>query len=180
MCCWQCSGLRYVSLGLGAARCFWARRKSRALSHATTYIDSGDRQRICCDFGRWFSGHLGRSTVWRWQFCGSRSAQGCATDSGDRRGICCDFGRWFSGHLGWWRFWRWQLSSSMNSVVLSLGVCVCVCVCAGCLAEIRQMGIFTRIGLYQKNKSRSSINRWDCSRFLLAEALVPKFKKGAT
>ena len=37
MSCWQCSGLRYVSLGLGAARCFWARRKSRALSHATTY-----------------------------------------------------------------------------------------------------------------------------------------------
>ena len=33
------------------------------------------------------------------------------------------------------------------------------------------------VGLYQ-NKGRRSINRWDCSRFVLVENLVPKFKRG--
>ena len=71
----------------------------------------------------------------------------------------------------------------MNSAVLSLGVCVCVCACVLDVwlkvARWEFLHIFTnRIGLYQKSKGRSSINRWDCSRFVLAEALVPKFKKG--
>ena len=77
--------------------------------------DSGDSRGICCDSGRWISGHLGQWRIWWWQFCGSTSAQGCAADSEDRRGICCDSGRWISGHLGQWRIWWWQFCGSTSA-----------------------------------------------------------------
>ena len=44
---------------------------------------------LCCNFGRCIRRDLGRSRVWRRQFGGSRSAQGCAADSGHRWRICC-------------------------------------------------------------------------------------------
>ena len=85
----------------------------RYLMQLHIYIDSGDSNRICCNFGRWFSSHLGSCRAWRRQFRSSRAAWGCAADAGDTSRIRCDFGRWFSSHLC--RLWRWQFRSSRSA-----------------------------------------------------------------
>ena len=65
--------------------------------------DSGDAVGSCCNFGRWFSSHLGSCRSWRWHFRSSRAAWGCAADAGDTSIV---------QQLGWSDQWRWQLSRS--------------------------------------------------------------------
>ena len=50
--------------------------------------------------------YLGFCRIWRWQFCCSKSAEGCAADSSRIWGLCCHSGRWIRRDLGWCRLWR--------------------------------------------------------------------------
>ena len=76
---------------------------------------SGNRERICCNPGRWISGYVGPSRLWRWQLRSPRPPQERTTDSGHRTRIRCSSDRWIGCVMGRFELRWWQFCSARSA-----------------------------------------------------------------
>ena len=69
---------------------------------------------LCCDFGRWNCGVMGRFRLWWWQLQSPAPAQGRSEAVWHIYFFCCHFGRWNHSDMGQSKLWWWQLQCSRS------------------------------------------------------------------